>query len=138
MMKDPKVCGMFLLRVVVGAIFIAHGWAKIQGMDGLIGWLGSMGFAPMFAYLVAYVEFLGGLAVLLGIYSRIAGYLLALVMVFAIYLVKLKLGFVGGYEFELLLLVASLAVAWNGSGPYSVSGKMCGCGSCGMCGMKVV
>ncbi len=129
---------MFLLRVVLGAVFIAHGWDKIQNMPGVIGFFGSLGLAPMFAYLVAYVELLGGVAVLLGVYSRLAGYLLAIVMVFAIFLVKMKVGFLGGYELDLMLLASSLAVAWNGAGPYSVSGKMCGCGSCGMCGMKVM
>jgi len=133
-----KVFGMFLLRVVVGFVFMAHGWAKIQGMEGTIGFFASLGLAPFLAYLVAWVEFLGGVALLIGVYSRLAGYLLAIVMVFAIFMLKIKMGFLGGYEFDLTLLVALLAIAWSGSGPYSVSGKMCGCGSCGMCGMKVL
>lgn len=139
-MKDLKVCGMFLVRVALGAIFVAHGWQKISMMDGTIGFFGSLGLPVAVAYLVAYVEFLGGLAVLLGVYSRIAGYLLAIVMVFAIFLVKIHGNFIGtkGYELDLILLASSLAVAWNGSGPYSLSGKMCGCGACGMCGMKLM
>lgn len=136
-MKDLKAWGVFLVRVVLGLVFIMHGLAKIQNMEGTIGFFASLGLASFFAYLVAYVELLGGIAVLLGIYSRVAGYLLAVIMVFAIFMVKLKSGFVGGYEFDLLLLVSALLVAWHGAGPYSVSGKMCGCGSCGFCGMKL-
>lgn len=137
-MKDVKVCGMFLLRVVVGIVFIAHGWDKIQNMEGVIGFFGSLGFAPFFAYLVAYVEFLGGIALLVGIYTRLAGYLLALVMLVAIFKVKLSGGLLGGYELDLVLLASLLALAGMGAGKYSLSGKMCGCGACGMCGGKTV
>lgn len=134
---NSKALGMFLLRVVVGLVFVAHGWAKLQGMEGTIGFFASLGLAPFFAYIVAWVEFLGGLALVLGVFSRWAGYLLAVVMVFAIFLIKIKMGFLGGYEFDLVLLAALLAIAWSGSGSYSVSGKMCGCGSCALCGMKL-
>lgn len=129
--------GIFLLRVVVGLVFAAHGWGKLQGMEGTIGFFVSLGLPAFLAYVVAWVEFLGGLSLILGVFSRIASYLLAVVMVFAILLVKMKAGFMGGYELDLTLLVALLAIAWSGSGPYSVSGKMCGCGSCGFCGMKL-
>ena len=131
-----KVWSLFLLRVVVGAVFIAHGWDKIQNIEGVIGFFASLGLASFFAYAVAWVEFLGGIALLLGVYSRWASYLLVLVMVGAIYLVKFKMGFVGGYELELTLLASLFVVAFSGSGPYSVSGKVCGCGNCAMCGMK--
>ncbi len=133
-----KVFGIFLVRVVLGVVFIAHGWDKISNMGGTIGFFSSLGLAPIFAYLVAWTEFLGGLMVLIGLYSRMAAYLLAVVMFFAIVLVKWGSGFLGGYEFDLLILVSALMVAWSGAGPYSLSGKMCGCGSCGMCGMKLV
>ena len=132
-----KVWGIFVLRVVVGIVFIAHGWAKLQGMEGTIGFFGSLGLAPFLAYVVAYVEFIGGLTLVLGFYSRLAGYLLAVVMAYVVLFVKMKGGFLGGYEYELVLFAALLAISWSGSGPYSVSGKVCGCGNCGMCGMKV-
>lgn len=115
-----KDCGIFLVRVVLGLIFIFHGWDKIQNIEGIIGFFGSLGLAPFFAYLVSWVEFLGGLAVLLGIFTRWVPYLLAIIMVFAIFLVKIKSGFLGGYEFDLLLLVSALAVAWSDSEAYSV------------------
>lgn len=132
-----KIWGLFILRVVFGIIFIAHGWAKIGNMDGTIGFFSSLGLPVFTAYLVAWVEFLGGIAVLLGIFSRIAAYLLAITMVVAIFLVKIKAGFLGGYELDLILLASALVIAWSGAGPYSVSGKVCGCGSCGMCGNKL-
>ena len=134
---DLKVAGLFLLRAVVGLVFIFHGLDKLQNMSGVIGFFGSLGLAPFFAYLVAWVEFLGGIALLLGVFSRYAAYALSIIMVVAIFLVKLKAGFLGGYELDLVLLVSLLATAWSGSGKYSLSGKMCGCGNCAFCGTKL-
>ncbi len=131
-----KVWSMFLFRVVLGAVFVFHGWDKIQHIEGVVGYFGSLGLAPFFAYAVAYIELLAGALVLLGIYSRWAALLLAVVMVGAVSLAKFKFGFLNGYEYELTLLVGLLVVAFNGAGPYSLSGKMCGCGNCAMCGMR--
>lgn len=129
--------GMLLLRVVVGAVFIAHGWQKLQMIDGVIGFFGKLGFSPFFAYLVAWTELITGLAMLLGAFTRIAGYLMAAIMLVAMYSVKFKMGFLGGYELDLVLLVAALALAWNGPGKLSVANKMCGCSGCMMCGWEM-
>jgi uncharacterized membrane protein YphA (DoxX/SURF4 family) len=115
-----KNWGMLLVRIVVGLVFIVHGWDKIQNIEGVIGFFGSLGLMSAFAYLVAWTEFLGGLAVLLGLFSKYAAYLLAIVMVGAIYLVKFKMGFAGGYEFDLLLLVSALAIAWTKDMPFKI------------------
>jgi uncharacterized membrane protein YphA (DoxX/SURF4 family) len=126
--------GMLLLRVVVGVVFIAHGWQKLQMIDGIIGFFGKLGFAPFLAYVVAWTELLAGLGMLLGVFTRIAGYLIAIIMAIAMFSVKFKIGFLGGYELDLTLLVAALALAWNGPGKLSVANKICGCGKCMMCG----
>jgi len=115
-----KNWGMLLIRLVVGSVFIVHGWDKIQNIEGIIGFFGSLGLASIFAYLVAWTEFLGGIAVLIGLFYKYAAYLLAVVMVGAIYLVKFKMGFSGGYEFDLLLLVSALAIAWTRDMPFKL------------------
>ncbi len=137
MSSNLRNLGMFLLRVVLGVVFILHGFDKLQNLEGVVGFFSSLGLAPFFAYFVAYTEFLGGIALLLGVFSRYAAYALSIVMVVAIFLVKIKMGFLGGYELDLVLLVSLLAVAWSGSGKYSLSGKMCGCGNCAFCGMRL-
>jgi len=129
--------GMLLLRVVLGIVFILHGFDKLQNLEGVVDFFSSLGLAPFFAYLVAYTEFLGGIALLLGVFSRYAAYALSTIMVVAIFLVKMKAGFLGGYELDLVLLVSLLATAWSGSGKYSLSGKMCECGDCAFCGMRL-
>lgn len=117
--------GQLLLRVVVGVTFIAHGYSKLFGALGMDAWTGmlvSLGVpaAPVMAYVVAGIEFLGGVAVLLGIFTRLASLLLAAVMVGAIVLVHAKNGFFlpNGYEFALVLLATTLALAVRGHGKY--------------------
>ncbi len=140
MMKKGSVdAGLFLVRLALGVVFIAHGWQKFANMDATVGFFGTLGLAPFFAYLVAAIELLGGLAVLLGVFARVAAVLLVLVMIGAIAMVKSKVGFFGGYEFDLALLLAALAVAVSGAGCFALmrgeGACNCGGGSCG-CGTE--
>ncbi|MEK7203735.1 MAG: DoxX family protein [Patescibacteria group bacterium] len=114
---------LLLLRLGLAAVFIMHGWPKIQNPEVVGGFFSSLGLNMFWVYVVAYVEFLGGIAMLIGLFSRWAGFLLAIDMLFAIYLVRWPRGFVGGYEFEFLLLLAALAIHLAGPGKYSISEK---------------
>lgn len=111
--------GLLILRITLGAIFVAHGWGKIQGIEGTIGFFGSLGLTPFFAYLVAWVEFVGGIVMILGITVREAAMLFSIILLTAIYLVHWKQGW-KGMEFPIILLGASLALVFLGSGKYSL------------------
>ncbi|MEK9131640.1 MAG: DoxX family protein [Patescibacteria group bacterium] len=112
--------GLFLVRLGIGLVFIIHGWMKLSDMTGTLSFFVDMLHVGAFwAYLVAWVEFLGGLSMLLGVWTYWTGVILAINMVFAIVLVKVGKGFAGGYEFDLLLLLASLAIATVGPGKYT-------------------
>ena len=117
--------GLLLVRIGLGVIFLVHGLQKFMNLEQTVQFFGMIGLAAFFTYLVAAVELLGGAAMILGLFPRIAGVLLAIVMIFAIYLVKLKMGFSGGYEFDLMLLLAALGIASAGPGSYSLN-KMFG------------
>jgi putative oxidoreductase len=112
-----------LLRMVLGAIFIAHGFHKISGgMHELTNTVGRLGF-PMpeaFAWAAALAEFLGGICVLVGLFTRWAALAIAIVMAVAVSKVRLHEGLVGGYEFPLTLLVVAIALALTGAGPVSL------------------
>ena len=110
--------GLLLLRCAVGIVFVAHGLQKFWALDGTIAFFGALGLPAFFAYVIATIEFLGGLSLILGVFSDIAGYLLAIQMVFAIYLVKLSKGLIGGYELDMTLLAAALSIAMIGPGRY--------------------
>ena len=122
--------GITVLRVVVGVVFLVHGGQKlfVFGLGGVAGFMGQAGFpAPMLAAVVlTAVESLGGLALLLGLFTRWAAIPLAIVMLVAILAVHLKAGFFlpDGYEFALTLLGANVALALLGSGEASVDGVL--------------
>jgi len=122
--------GIAVLRVVVGMVFLVHGGQKlfVFGFGGVAAFLGQVGIpAPgLAAVILTAVEFLGGLALLLGLFTRWAAIPLAIVMLVAILTVHLKAGFFlpNGYEFALTLLGANVALALLGSGEASVDGVL--------------
>lgn len=128
--KDPKHFdfAMLIIRLSVAATFIVHGWQKIGNMEGTLGFFASLGFGAAITYFVAYMEFIGGILLAAGVMTRLVGSLFAATMVVAIYSVHFKNGFnnmSGGYEFQLLVLVCSVAIALIGPGAYSLHSKVC-------------
>lgn len=119
---------LLVLRVGVGAIFIFSGWIKVSDLAGTVTQFGSMGFSPFWAYLVTGVEFVGGLAILLGVYTRIASAVLAVVMVVAIYELRTMPQFI---MTPISVLVSLIALKLAGAGKYAlVKESCCGSGSC--------
>ena len=118
--------GLVPLRIAVGTTFLMHGLQKvfvfgIAGTAEILHWLG-IPFASFFAVIVMATELLGGLSILLGYRARWAGTLLAVDMLVAILVARLRGGFFtpNGFEFELVLLGACLTIAAIGSGAISL------------------
>ena len=116
--------GLTILRVVVGLVFFVHGFQKVylMGFGGVARMMEGLGVpAPgLFAVILTLVELLGGLALILGLFTRLAAIPLAVDMLVATLTVHLPNGFSvlpnGGYEFTLVLLAASVALAVAGPG----------------------
>ncbi len=118
--------GITVLRLVVGMVFLAHGGQKlfVWGFGNVAAFMGKIGIpAPMLAaVVVTLVEFLGGLALVVGSFTRWAAALLAIDMLVAILTVHLKGGFFlpAGVEFPLTLFAANVALVLLGSGAASL------------------
>ncbi|MBI3767995.1 MAG: DoxX family protein [Deltaproteobacteria bacterium] len=112
-----------LLRVVLGAIFIAHGLQKVSGdMHDFIRTVDHLGFPVpvLFAWAAALSEFLGGICVLVGLFTRWAALAIAIVMTVAVTKVHLHEGLILGYEYPLTLLAVAVAIMLTGAGPASL------------------
>jgi putative oxidoreductase len=116
---------LLLLRIGVGVIFIVAGWSKLTGIEGTIGFFDGLGIPlpGIMAWVVAIVEFFGGIMVLLGAYAKIPYLLLAIVMVVALLTTKLG-GEFSAARLDLMLLLTTLALFLIGSGAYSVDNKL--------------
>jgi len=126
-MERTRSFGLTVLRVVIGVIFLAHGYQKLFkfGFHGVTGMFGHLGIPipAVFAVIVTLVEFVGGILLITGLATRIPSLLLAIDMIVAILLVHAKRGFFntsGGVEFPLVLLAATICLALSGGGAASL------------------
>src|SRR5947209_7159862 len=116
----PASLGLLVLRLVVGAAFVLHGWPKVQNP---FGWMGPDASVPAaFQCLAALAEFGGGIALVLGLLTRLACLGIGGTMVGALAMVHLPAGhpFVGkpgGPSFELAAVYLACVVTLLLAGP---------------------
>jgi putative oxidoreductase len=111
----------FGLRISVGVLFIVHSLGKFD--TGAGGFFSSVGLPSEMAPLIGLLELIGGILLIAGVLTRIAGSLLAIEMlVVMVYLRKLQ-SFSGknGLELELLIFVILLTIIVLGPGRISIS-----------------
>jgi putative oxidoreductase len=124
--------GLLALRIVVGALFVAHGTQKLfgwfggYGPQGTAGFMGSLRYRnPKMAALSAGVfETWAGVFLAAGFLTPLAAAAIIGVMVNAIVSAKWSSGLFGGYELDLLYAVSVLALAFTGAGAYSVDAAL--------------
>jgi putative oxidoreductase len=136
--------GLAIVRLILGVVFFAHGsqkmlgWLGGYGFAGTMGYFTSLGIPYVFGVLAICAEFFGGIALVLGLLSRVAALGVLANMIVAMLLVHLPNGLfmnwglavkgtmaIGeGYEFHLLVIAMSLAILINGGGAASVDAAL--------------
>lgn len=123
--------GLLVLRLVVGLTLAAHGTQKLfgwfggYGLAGTGGFMEQLGFHPgkRAAFLAGLTETVGGVLLALGAATPLAAALILAVMLVAVATVHFAKGFFvsnGGYEYNLVLAVAALTLAFVGPGAISL------------------
>ena len=123
--------GLLVLRAALGLTLAAHGTQKLFGWFGgpglseLGAWLESMGFVPgrRQALFAGLAETGGGLLLALGLLTPFAAAATVAVMVVAAVSAHWKSGFFvtqGGYEYNLVIAIAALSLAFTGAGALSL------------------
>jgi putative oxidoreductase len=123
---------LFNVRLVVGLLFVGHGTQKLFGWFGGYGikgtgsWLESIGVKPgaLFATVAGLSELIGGLLLVLGFGLPVAAVLLGSAMLVAILKVTGANGLWitgNGYEYNLVLLVLVVALAFIGAGQIAIT-----------------
>jgi putative oxidoreductase len=117
MFKKYQDSLLLIARLVIGGIFIYAGWVKIAHMADNIAMFASMGIPAWLTYIVAYAEFIGGILVVLGIFTELAAFALAVIMLVAAYLSR-EMG-PAGYMLPVAVFAALLQF-FSGPGHYSI------------------
>jgi putative oxidoreductase len=120
--------GALLLRVSMGVLFLLHGlYLKVFvfGMAGAGKYFVSLGLPDWFAWVVVLYETIGGLALILGVYTRWVAIFLSVHLLFAAYIGHGANGWMftakgGGYEFPVFWAIACFALALIGSGAHAL------------------
>ncbi|MGN6592763.1 MAG: DoxX family protein [Terriglobales bacterium] len=118
-----------LLRLAVGVVFLSHGWGKVSDLPKWSGIFIHMGFSGWVAYGIGPLEFIGGALLIVGLFSRLFGLLLAGDMLVALLKVHRPGGPLfptGRFEEVMILSAMSFAVFAYGGGPISVDAILFG------------
>ncbi|AJS60893.1 DoxX family protein [Paenibacillus sp. IHBB 10380] len=115
-----------IMRVVIGILFLAHGISKLQmGLGNVAAWFGSMGIPEFVAYMVASLELVGGILLIIGLFTRYVSAIFTVMLIGAIVTTKLSLGLLGngqmaGYELDLVFMLVTIYLTVAGPTPLSM------------------
>ncbi len=113
--------GLMLIRLALGLLFFTHGLMKVQALSQVAAMFAHFGFFPWVGFFIAWLEVIGGLALILGIATRLFAFLFGVEMLVA----TLLIGFSRGIGIELVLSLVSFGLMFLGSGRYSVYKMEC-------------
>ena len=127
--------GIFFLRLVLGTAMVYHGWSKVipaggpfhhnatAALDHFSHYIVSLGLPPWMGYLSALTEFVGGILVLVGLFTRFAAFMIAGNLIVALLYVNIHHGYAGS-EYTLALLAMAFLLMLAGAGKLALDRKI--------------
>jgi putative oxidoreductase len=118
-----------IVRIGAGWLLVVHGWGKVtRGAAPYVKGFNDLGFDPAlpWIYSALFIEFVGGIAIIIGLFTRFFAAAAAIEMLI-ITIIYWNNGFNWmnrGYEFVLLWGLVCFAIALRGGGPYSLDRKL--------------
>lgn len=126
---------LLVMRLALGAIVVTHGYDKVfGGLHHHAQMVAGMGLPAWLGYVSSFTEFLGGLLLLVGLFTRPAAFAVCVDLVVAIWKVHLHNGLIGspdrpGYELALAAAALAFALIFFGAGPIAIDHVLRGGGS---------
>ena len=123
---------LLFMRVTLGVIMTVHGYHKVfGGLHHFAQFVAGMGIPAWLGYVSSFTEFLGGLLILAGLFTRAAAFAICIDLLVAIWKVHWHNGLTGDHGFEFPLAAATLAFAliFFGAGPIAMDHILRGGGS---------
>jgi putative oxidoreductase len=113
---------LLVLRITLGVILVAHGYPKVfgGGFHNHAEFVGKIGLPQWMAYFSTGAEFFGGIALIVGVFTRFFSFAVLIEMLVIIVKVEWKHGLKGGYEFPLALAAMAFFLIFFGAGPMSL------------------
>lgn len=112
---------LLVVRLIIGGIFIFAGWTKVADMTSTVGFFATLGIPAFLAYVVGYLELIGGILLVLGVWTQKSAIILALIMIVAVWLTM-----AGGFQIfstPLVTLAGLLSLIVSGPGAYAIRFK---------------
>ena len=110
------------IRASIGAIFIVHSLKKFD--PSWQEWLITIGVPPEMQIPIALAELIGGICLVVGVLTRVAASIMAVILLGAIFHIRWENGFFvsqGGWEWDLVMLAVVLTIIAAGPGRISIS-----------------
>lgn len=115
---DVRAIAPLIVRIVIGISFILHGKLKVAGGTDLFA---DLPFFHTIAPFIGWIEIIGGIALVIGLWTDVFAVLLALDMAAAIFSTKTGAGYMSGYELKLILAIGPISLLLSGPGLLSVT-----------------
>ncbi|HKS81784.1 MAG TPA: DoxX family protein [Candidatus Acidoferrales bacterium] len=123
-LEQLKPLGLLFLRVALGVIFIYHGYPKLfSGTQQMMGFFKHIGLPGYFVFVAGVLEFFGGILLIIGLFTRLAGLLLTCEMLVALWKAHGLFSHpaaVDNYQFPLACCAGAFALATIGAGIISL------------------